>query len=123
MTNKVSAHRPPGQDALMQAGRLVGNKKMGEIIKNASIDDLEWFLQMTELQIEETPYWVEDQNRLHHLQAWHRHCRTMVTSELHNKRVHARPRAMWRRFVRDAILLVLGAVAAMAIPWAIRTLF
>lgn len=70
--------RSPGQSELLSAVRLQENKKMGDIIKAASIDDLEWFLQMLELQLEKTPHWVKDESRLHEIQAWTRRGRTVV---------------------------------------------
>lgn len=78
--------RSAGQNTLLQAVRLTDNRDIGKVIASASIDDLEWFLQMRELQLEETPHWVKDPERLEKFQAWNRRVRTMTVEVLHNKR-------------------------------------
>lgn len=88
---------------------------MGDIINEASVNDLEWFRQMLEFQLEETPNWVKDEDHLHKLQTWTRLVRTMVGAVLHNKRVAARKRALLLRIGGSVSLVVLGAV----IGWAL----
>lgn len=107
--------RNPGQQALMSVARQVDHKEFGSIIQDASIDDLEWFLDMLNLQIEETPHWIEDPDVLHKILAWDRRLRSFVTEVLHNKRVANRPRA-WLVKAGDKLLFVaLGAVFALVI--------
>ena len=48
--------RPPGRTALLQAARLQGNKEMGAVIERASLDDLEWFVQMLEELLSKVVY-------------------------------------------------------------------
>ncbi len=106
--------RSPGQSALLRAVRLQGNKDMGAIVRGSSVDDLVWFLHMLELQLEETPHWVTDEQLLHDIQAWSRRVRTMVTEVLHNKRVKARPRKWLLATGKSLFLLLLGAAIATA---------
>ena len=98
----------PGQQALLREVRLHRNKEMGNVIEEASLDDLEWFVQMLELQLEETPHWVNDNDRLHEIQAWTRHVRTMTTGILHNKRVAQRRRRLFRTSLWSLVLVVFG---------------
>ena len=81
--------RPPGRTALLQAARLQGNKEMGAVIERASLDDLEWFVQMLEFQLDETPHWVDDERRLHEIQAWTRRARIMVTESLYHRPINS----------------------------------
>ena len=39
----------------------IPHKKMGAIIEAASFDDLEWFAQMLDLQLEETPHLINEE--------------------------------------------------------------
>ena len=103
-----AASRSPGQNALIQAVRLTENKKMGEIVKEASIDDLEWFAQMLELQLEETPNWIEDEIQLHKMQAWTRRVRTMTIEILHNKRVPHRRLKLLKTALCSLSLVIIG---------------
>ena len=107
--------RLPGQTVLLEAARLRENKDMGEIVKKSSVDDLVWFLQVLELQLEETPHWVKDEQQLREIQAWHRRVRTMVSSILHNKRVKARPRIWLLKNVQSLFLIIFGAALALAL--------
>jgi len=63
-----------------------------------------------DVQLEETPHWVNDEKQLHEIQAWHRRVRTMVLEILHNKRVSARKRERALTIARDAVLVILGAL-------------
>ena len=87
---------------------------MGDIIGEASVDDLEWFLQMLELQLEETPHWVTDPVQLHEAQAWTRRVRTMTTEILHSKHVAGRSPAWWKKAGQRLIWLVLSALLGAA---------
>ena len=109
--------RSPGQLKLLSAVRLQENKKMGDIIKAASIDDLEWFLQMLELQLEETPHWVKDDRILQASLAWTRRVRTMTTEVLHNKRVASRKTAWLRRNAEKIFYAALGGVVGSILTW------
>ena len=119
MATDKEKFRTPGQETLLHAARLQENKEIGGLIEKASVDDLEWFFQMLELQLEETPNWVKDGNLLHKSQAWTRRMRTMVVGVLHNKRVVARRRA-WLLGVGGKIFLV---VLGVALGWALTTYF
>ena len=109
--------RPPGRTALLQAARLQGNKEMGAVIERASLDDLEWFVQMLEFQLDETPHWVDDERRLHEIQAWTRRARIMVTESLHDKRLAARKWSWAREIGKDAVLVILGALLGWTLAW------
>ena len=108
MSNR--GRRTPGQQKLLQGVRLLDNKDMGDIIKESSIDDLEWFLQMVEYQLEETPHWIKDPDTLQRHQAWDRRVRTMTTEILHNKRIAARP-WLWLRQNGGKVFWIVAAVA------------
>jgi hypothetical protein len=88
---------------------------MGAIIRGSSIDDLEWFLQTLDYQLEETPYWVKDEDLLHKIQAWHRRVRSLTAEVLHHKRVKARPLAWLLSAGGKLSLVVFGAVVALAL--------
>lgn len=102
--------RTPGQCKLLDGVRFQNNPAMGDIIKESSIDDLDWFLQMMEYQLQETPHWVEDKQNLHEIQAWTRRVRTMASDLLHRKRVEAR-KGIWLRRVGEKLFYVLLGVA------------
>lgn len=112
-----AASRSPGQSELLSAVRLQENNNMGNVIKAASIDDLEWFLQMLELQLEETSHWVKDERILHASLAWTRRVRTMTTEVLHNKRVAGRKTAWLRRNAQNIFYAVLGGVVGSILTW------
>jgi hypothetical protein len=114
-----AASRTPGQNVLLRGVRLHENKEMGGLIKEASVDDLEWFLQMLELQLEETPNWIKDESQLHEMQAWTRRVRTMVVEVFHNKSLVARRRAWLLGAGGKLFLVILGA----ALGWALKEYF
>lgn len=111
-------HRTPGQLKLLGEFQILDNKDMGEIIKESSIDDLEWFLLCVEHQLEETPHWVNNPEFLHKSQAWDRRVRTMTADILHNKRIAVRPR-VWLRQAGEKLLWV---AVGIAIGWAVPEL-
>jgi hypothetical protein len=98
----------PGQRSLLRAARTIGNENMGEIIEAAGVDDLEWFRQMLEYQLEEMPHWISDERELQEPLAWVRLMRTMVDGALHNKRVAARRRAWLLRIAEGVFFVALG---------------
>lgn len=110
-----ASSRSPGQSALLHAVRLRENKDIGAVIKKASVEDLVWFLQMLDYQLEETPNWVHDKSQLHDIQAWTRRVRTMTAEVLHNKRVKARPRAWLLRVGESLFFVILGVVLGFAL--------
>lgn len=59
---QAASFRSAGQQNLLNAVRLHNNKNMGQVIAEASVPDLEWFMQMLELQLEETPNWIKDED-------------------------------------------------------------
>jgi hypothetical protein len=109
MTRSSAGSRPPGQQVLLRAARVLDNKEMGSLVTNASVDDLEWFLQMLELQLEETPHWIKDEDSLHKSLAWTRRVRTMVTEVLHNKSVVVRKRAQILGVSGKVFLVIVSA--------------
>ncbi len=106
----TTGFRTAGQGALLSASRHTEKEDWGATISSASIDDLEWFLQMLDLTLEETPHWVSDEAVLHRSQAWTRRVRTVVVEVLHNKRVKARPRALLLKAAWALCLVIIGAV-------------
>lgn len=109
--------RSPGQTKLLGSARLQNNPKIGDVIRGASSDDLEWFVQMMEYQLEETPNWIKDEQQLHEIQAWTRRIRTLAASTLHNKRTVEHNRERSRRLLRDLAFLALGALVAWALTF------
>ena len=89
------------------------NPKIGEVIKASSIDDLSWFLQILEYQLEETPHHVQDERALHEIQTWTRRVRTMTAELLHNKRVADRRRVFTRPNVEKVLFTLFGAAVAL----------
>lgn len=105
--------RPPGQLRLLEAVRLTGNKNMGDIIKDSTIDDLEWFLMITEHQLEETPHWVKDERQLHEIQAWNRQAKILAAEILLSKKAVAR-KWIWLRQNGERLLwMVVGAAVSL----------
>ena len=90
---------------MLHAVRFHNNKNMGQVIAEASVPDLEWFMQMLELQLEETPNWIKDEDQLNETQAWTRQVRTVTTGVLHNKRV-ASGTWEWMRMALWSLVLV-----------------
>ena len=88
---------------------------MSALVEQSSIDDIEWFLQMLELQLEETPHHVKDKKVLADIQEWHRRVRTTTLSTLHNKRVADRPRKWALRAGEKLLYIALGAIIALAL--------
>jgi len=107
--------RSPGQRALMSVARILDNKDMGAVLREASIDDLEWFLQMLDYQLEETPHWVKDKDLLHKIQAWDRRVRTVTAEVLHNKRVKARPLAQLQMAGGKLLYIAIGGLLTLAL--------
>ncbi|MCZ6742221.1 MAG: hypothetical protein O7D27_08705 [Alphaproteobacteria bacterium] len=85
-----------GQRELLSAFRITDNRDIASAVEKASVDDLEWFLDAIELQLEETPNWITDPDVLKQTLAWYRRVRSMTTSVLHGKRVK-RGRFVWWR--------------------------
>lgn len=109
-----SVGRNPKQGGLIRLARVVGDPEVFKAIEQASVDDLEYFVQMMELQLDETPNWLTGE-QLHQSQAWTRRLRTAAVGALHNKRVNHRNRTGRLRLFRDLAFLVLGAVLAWAL--------
>ena len=85
-----------GQRELLSALRITDNKDIASVVDEASVDDLEWFLDAIELQLEETSRWITDADVLKQTLAWFRRVRSMTKSVLHAKRVARRRFAWWR---------------------------
>ena len=111
-----SQTRTPEQGGLMRMARNVGNREVFKAIERASADDLEYFVQMMELQLDGTPNWLTGE-QLHKSQAWTRRLRSAAVGALHNKRVNQRGRTDRRRLLRDLAFLVLGAVLTWALTF------
>jgi hypothetical protein len=60
--------RESQQRELIEVLSLHRHPKAGELIERASADDLAWFQQMSEHQLEETPHRVRDEAALEKIQ-------------------------------------------------------
>lgn len=71
---------------LIRALRVFRDGNFIEAIQAVDADDLEWFLERIDDQLNETPHWVQDPPQLTKSLAAHRHARSIVASTLHNIR-------------------------------------
>jgi hypothetical protein len=99
---------------------LRGNdmKALGMICETASASDLEWLLQAIENQLDETPNWVEDKERLAAILAKTRHQRIVVMGALHNRRTldarQLRKEEQWKSYsavVISVLALIVSIIA------------
>ena len=111
ISNKANdGKRTPGQEVLLHAFAIHQNDDIGKLIDQASVGDLEWFVLMLELHLEEVPHHISDEGQLKVTQDWARLIRSTAIGALHNKRVAANKRARVRGLVKDVLLVIFGSV-------------
>ena len=100
---------------LIRAARVHPNPDFRPLLETSNADDLEWLLEQIDVQIGETPDWVDDRTSLREILARLRAKRAEVADALGNRRTAeklADPRAARRRVKIKIILFCAGLLIA-----------